>query len=84
MTIAGIPVADFTSTALLGLVFLLVLTDKLVWHKRLVKRDERIKALEATVTNLTEQNGLMLRSAMPTVDGVLKALHTAANEVDQP
>lgn len=81
MTIAGVPIADFAPETLLAVVFLLVLTDKLVWHKRLTKRDERIQTLEATVAALTEQNGIMLKSAIPTVDGVLSALHERANEV---
>lgn len=84
MTIGGIPVADVGAPALLGIVFLLVITDKLVWHRRLEKRDKRIETLEATVQSLTDQNNLMLKSAMPTVDGVLSALHRAANEVDSP
>lgn len=83
MTIGGVPVADFGPQALLGLVVILILTDKLVWHKRLQERDKRIAALEATVANLTEQNGIMLKSTYPTVDAVLTALHERANEVGQ-
>lgn len=82
MTIAGVPIADFAPTTLLGLVVVLILTDRLVWHKRLEKRDQRIATLEATVTELTKQNGALLGSALPTVDGVLQALHRAANEAD--
>lgn len=33
--IEGIPIVDASATALLVLVFVAVLTDRLVWHKRL-------------------------------------------------
>ena len=50
--IEGIPIIDVGATALLTVVFLAVLTDRLVWHKRLraaeAERDEwRRMALES-------------------------------------
>jgi hypothetical protein len=40
--ITGLPLLDWTPAGLLALVFLLVITDKLIWHKRLRRaEDER-------------------------------------------
>jgi len=40
MDLLGIPVQDLGATSLLALAFLLVLTDRLVWHTRLNKAEK--------------------------------------------
>lgn len=37
--LTGLPIVDWSATGLLALVMLLVLTDKLIWHKRLQKAE---------------------------------------------
>ena len=81
--IEGIPVLDFGAPALLGLVVLFVLTDRLVWHKRLDVLTKRVEIQDKTIAELTEQNTTLLNSAVPTVNAVLGALHSAAGDVDK-
>lgn len=76
--IDGIPLLDAGATGLLALVFLAVLTDRLVWHKRLDQLQARIDVQDKTIKDLTEQNGVLLGSAIPTVNSVLNALQQAA------
>lgn len=75
--IEGIPLVDIGQSALLSLVFLAVLTDKLVWHKRLAERQRKIDALEKRIDELVKQNGLLLDSAIPATNAVMNALHQA-------
>lgn len=76
--IDGLPIVSMGPGALLGLVVLLVLTDRLVWYKRLRVLEERIAAQDELIGNLTRQNSMLLGSAIPTVNSVLTALHQAA------
>ena len=78
--IEGLPVLDAGATALLALVFLMVLTDKLVWHKRLAVLQKQIEAKDEQIADLAAQNKIMLESAIPTVNAVLGALHQAAGD----
>lgn len=81
--IDGIPILDIGQSGLIALVVIFVLTDRLVWYKRLQKLEEIIEARDAHIASLTTQNELLLKSAIPTVNGVLTALHKAA-ELDGP
>lgn len=76
--IDGLPIANIGATGLLTVVVLLILTDRLVWYKRLRVLEERISAQDELIGNLTRQNSMLLGSAIPTVNSVLTALHQAA------
>jgi hypothetical protein len=73
--IDGIPLIDIGQGALITFVVLMVLTDRLVWHKRLSVLESRIAVLDETNRHLAEQNDTLLKSVVPTVNGVLGALH---------
>jgi hypothetical protein len=76
--IDGVPIVAMGPSALLSLVVLLILTDRLVWYKRLRVLEQRIAAQEELIGNLTRQNSMLLGSAIPTVNSVLNALDQAA------
>jgi len=76
--IDGIPMVNIGATGLLALVFLLVITDKLVWYKRLQVVQKQLEVERALNLELAKQNTMMLGSAIPTVNSVLSALHRAA------
>lgn len=76
--IDGLPMVNVGATGLLAIVVLLVLTDRLVWYKRLRVLEERISAQDELIGSLTRQNSMLLGSAIPTVNSVLTALHQAA------
>lgn len=76
----GIPIIGIGQSGLITLIVLLVLSDRLVWHKRLTDLQKQIEAKDALITELTHQNTLLLGSAVPTVNAVLGALHQAAEE----
>ena len=76
--IDGLPIVAMGPSALLSIVVLLVLTDRLVWYKRLRVLEERISSQDELIGNLTRQNSMLLGSAIPTVNSVLTALHQAA------
>lgn len=76
--IDGLPIVAMGPGALLSLVVLLVLTDRLVWYKRLRVLEQRIAAQDELIGNLSRQNSMLLGSAIPTVNSVLTALHQAA------
>jgi hypothetical protein len=76
--IEGLPLSNIGATGLLTLVVLLILTDRLVWHKRLDVLMKQIEAKDALIEELTKQNSILLGSAVPTVNAVLGALHEAA------
>jgi hypothetical protein len=80
MMIEGIPLIDVGAPALVALIVLMILTDRLVWHKRLDVLQRQIETKDALIANLTEQNKIMLDSAIPTVNAVLGALHAAAGD----
>jgi hypothetical protein len=88
--IEGVPVADIGPWALVSLIVLLVLTDKLVPGRRiraleqqLATKDETIAKKDQTISELAHQNRVMLDSAIPTVNNVLSALHQAAEIEDR-
>jgi hypothetical protein len=83
MDFGTLPLSNLGATGLLTLVVLLILTDRLVWHKRLDILEKQIEAKDALIADLTKQNSLLLKSAVPTVNAVLGALHDAA-EGDSP
>jgi hypothetical protein len=58
----------------------MVLTDKLVWHKRLKVLQDQIDAKDEQIADLAAQNKILLESAIPTVNAVLGALHDAAGD----
>lgn len=74
----GIPLLSIGQSGLLALVVLFVLTDRLVWHKRLDVLAKQIEAKDALIVDLTKQNSMLLGSAIPTVNAVLNALNEAA------
>ena len=76
----GIPILSLGQSGLITLVVLLVLSDRLVWHKRLTDLQKQIEAKDALITELSQQNTVLLGSAVPTVNAVLSALHRAAEE----
>jgi hypothetical protein len=76
--IDGLPIGAIGPGALLSLVVLLILTDRLVWYKRLRVLEQRIAAQDELIGNLTRQNTMLLGSAIPTVNSVLSALNQAA------
>ena len=81
--IDGLPVVNLGATGLLALVVLLVLTDRLVWYKRLRVVETQLETERELNVELTKQNTLLLGSAIPTVNSVLNALHRAS-EGDHP
>lgn len=78
--IEGIPLVDLGQGALLALTILFILTDRLVWHKRLDVLQRQVDTKDEVIADLTQQNKIMLESAIPTVNAVLGALHTAAGD----
>lgn len=76
----GIPILDIGQSGLLAFVILLVLTDRLVWHKRLEVLQRQIETKDKLIADLTGQNTMLLKSAVPTVNAVLGALHEAAGD----
>lgn len=78
--IEGLPVVGLTQSGIILLVVLMVLTDRLVPGRRLKVLQDRIDTQDALIASLTEQNTMMLNSAIPTVNTVLGALHQAAGD----
>lgn len=78
--IEALPVVGIGQGGILLLVVWLVLTDRLVPGRRLAALEKRIETQDQTIRDLTAQNGLMLESAIPTVNSVLTALQAAAGE----
>lgn len=76
--IDGLPVVNLGATGLLALVVLLVLTDRLVWYKRLRVVEAQLETERELNVELSKQNSMLLGSAIPTVNAVLTALHQAA------
>ena len=81
--IEGLPLVNIGATGLLTLVVLMVLTDRLVWHKRLDVLAKRIEAQDETIKEMTKQQSMLLESLIPTVNAVLNALNEAARG-DEP
>lgn len=71
MVIDGVPLVDIGQSGLLGLTVLFILTDRLVWHKRLNEKDKLIVALEEKNAELVRQNGVLLDSAVPALKQAL-------------
>ena len=82
--IEGLPIMDIGAPAIVTLVVLLVLTDRLVWHKRLDVLAKQIEAKDAVIDELSKQNTMLLGSALPTVNAVMGALREAAGEKEIP
>jgi hypothetical protein len=82
--IEGLPLTNIGATGLLTLVVLLMLTDRLVWHKRLDALQKRIETQDKHIAELTKQNSVLLGSAVPTVNAVLSALQDAATDKGLP
>lgn len=63
----GLPWADIGTTGLLTLVVLLVLTDKLIWHKRLAKAEnERDRWQEVALKSLGVADTLTVQGEVTT------------------
>lgn len=76
----GLPLVNLGATGLVTLVVLLVLTDRLVWYRRLRVLEEQLAAERELNKELAKQNGVLLTSAIPVVNSVLTALHRAAED----
>lgn len=76
----GLPVGNIGAGGLVVFIVLLILTDRLVWHKRLDVVTKRVETQDELISELTRQNTMLLNSAIPTVNAVLTALHTAAGD----
>lgn len=76
----GLPLVNIGQGALLSLAVLLVLTDKLVWHRRLDKIEQRLEVQGEHLAEALKQNTILMESAIPTVNAVLGALHQAVDE----
>ena len=82
--IVGIPVGALAPSALLGLTVLLILTDRLVWHKRLDALEKKVEewqkeaeAWKAAADETSKQNAAMLRAFGPTLTDLLHGLRRA-------
>ena len=89
--LVGIPVGALAPSALLGLTVLLILTDRLVWHKRLDAAELRADAAEQRASEweqeaeawkesareTSKQNAAMLRAFGPTLTDFLQGLRRA-------
>jgi hypothetical protein len=62
----------------LGLVVLLVLTDRLVWYRRLRVLEERIATQDEVIGHLSRQNTMLMDALIPPAAAVFKALHQNA------
>lgn len=76
--IDGLPMVNVGATGLLAFVVLLVLTDRLVWYKRLRVIEAQLATERELNIELAKQNTMLLGSAIPVVNSVLSALHQAA------
>lgn len=54
-------------------------TGRFVTRREADLAADRIQAQDKIIAELTHQNGMLLNSAIPTVDAVLNALHEAAD-----
>ena len=81
--IEGLPIGDISLGGLVTLTVLMILTDRLVWHKRIDVLQKQIDTKDALIDDLTKQNNMLLGSAIPTVNAVLGALHQAAGSEDR-
>ena len=82
--LVGIPVGALAPSALLGLTVLLILTDRLVWHKRLEAMERKVEewqkeaeAWKASAEETSKQNAAMLRAFGPTLTDFLQGLRRA-------
>lgn len=82
--IDGLSVIGLSQSGLLAMVFLSVLTDRLVWRGRLVELRKQVEKKDELIAELTKQNSLLLESSVPTVNAVLTALHRAAEDEAAP
>lgn len=77
--VEGLPILNLGAPALLSLVVLFVLTDRLVWHKRLDALAKQVETKDELIKEQAEQITMLLGSSIPTVNAVLGALHRAAD-----
>ena len=75
--IEGLPVGELSGPAALVLIAVLVITEKLIWHKRYDEVKRENEALRHDNAELTRQNGLLLNSSVPATNAVMNALHQA-------
>lgn len=82
--LVGIPVGALAPSALLGLTVLLILTDRLVWHKRLDAAEKKVEEWKeeagfwkAAADETSKQNAAMLRAFGPTLTDFLQGLRRA-------
>ena len=72
-----LPILGISQSGLLALVVLFVLTDRLVWHKRLEELQKQLEAKDAQLSEALKQNSLLMGSAVPATNAVMNALHKA-------
>jgi hypothetical protein len=82
--LVGLPVGALAPSALLGLTVLLILTDRLVWHKRLDALEQKVaewqkeaEAWKSAADETSKQNAAMLRAFGPTLTDFLQGLRRA-------
>ena len=82
--LVGIPLGALAPSALLGFTVLLILTDRLVWHKRLDALEKKVEewqkeaeAWKAAADETSKQNAAMLRAFGPTLTDFLQGLRRA-------
>jgi hypothetical protein len=73
----GVPILGIGQSGLIALVVLFVLTDRLVWHKRLDELKKQLDAKDEQLSEALKQNSLLMGSAVPATNAVMNALHKA-------
>lgn len=82
--IEGVPwLGEISGPAALVLVALLVITEKLIWHKRYDEKKSEALALREQNKELIKQNGILLQSAIPATNAVMNALHQALDNEER-
>lgn len=78
--IDGVPIVQTSASALLSLVVLLVLTDRLVWYRRLRVLEEQVKTKDEVIKHLSQQNTMLMDALIPPAAAVFRALQDRADE----
>ena len=77
--IDGVPIVQTSASALLSLVVLLVLTDRLGWYRRLRDLEQRIATQDEVISHLSKLNTKLMDALLPPAAAVLKELNDSAS-----